>query len=61
VESKQAYAVAVICGKDWTTLAKDGSVFSGEVKVSGRPAKLALRFEEPKTASYSTAIAYEVK
>jgi hypothetical protein len=61
VESKAAYAVVLICGKDWTALVKDGSVFSGEVKVSGGPAKLALRFEEPKTASYSTAIAYEVK
>ena len=61
VESKAAYAVAVICGKDWTTLTKDGTVFSGEVKVSGGPAKLALRFEEAKTASYSTAIAYEVR
>jgi hypothetical protein len=61
VESKTAFAVAVICGKEWTALAKDGSVFSGEVKVSGGTAKLALRFEEAKTASYSTALAWEVR
>ena len=61
VESKSAFAVAVICGKDWTTLTREGSIFSGDVKVSGGPVKLALRFEEAKTASYSTAIAYEVR
>jgi len=61
VESKQAYAIAVICGKDWTMLTKDGSIFSGEVKISGGPVKLSLRFEESKSASYSTAIAYEVR
>ncbi|MCX7028078.1 MAG: hypothetical protein NT061_11515, partial [Spirochaetes bacterium] len=60
VESKQAYAVAVICGKDWTMLTRDGSIFSGETKVTSGPVKLALRFEEPKSASYSSAISYEV-
>lgn len=61
VMSKAAYAVAVICGKDWTMLRRDGSVFYGEVKVTGAPVKLALRFEESASASYATALAYEAK
>ncbi|HEY9054626.1 MAG TPA: transglutaminase domain-containing protein [Rectinemataceae bacterium] len=61
IESRAAYAAAVICGGEWTMLKKEGSRFSGDVVVIGGPVKLALRYDPSESASYSSAVAYEAR
>jgi len=61
LESKAAYAAAVLCGGEWTMLKKEGSRFSGEAAVTGSPVKILLRFDPSESASYSSALAYEAR
>ena len=60
VRAPNATAAAVICGKQFSFLRKDGELFSGRVKITAGPVKLSFSDSDGPAGVFHATFEYEV-
>ncbi|MHB0898689.1 MAG: transglutaminase domain-containing protein [Spirochaetales bacterium] len=60
VKASRVAAAAVICGKQFSFLQKDGDFFSGKVKITAGPVRLSFRENGDASGVFHAAFEYDV-